>query len=273
MTTYAVGDLQGCLDPLLCLLDEVKFRPGRDRLWLVGDLVNRGPQSLETLEYLYDNRDHVVAVLGNHDLHLLAYAYGYRKASRGDTLAPILESPRRDKLLSWLRTLPLMHWDEALGYAMVHAGIAPQWSLKQALSYSAEVSAALQDNDRLTQYLSSMYGNEPAIWDKKLEGMTRLRVITNYFTRMRFCSAQGQLELSNKGDPTHGPEGFKPWFEYYLANPKNPRVIFGHWAALNGDTGSTKAIGLDTGCVWGNEMTLICLDDGRRWQCHCPGKG
>lgn len=271
MTTYAVGDLQGCLDPLLCLLDEVNFRPGQDRLWLVGDLVNRGPQSLETLEFLYENREHIVAVLGNHDLHLLAYAYGYRKASRGDTLAPILASPRRDQLLGWLRTLPLVHWDEALGYAMVHAGIPPQWSVQQALQYSDEVSQALRDDALIQAFLANMYGNQPALWDERLKGMERLRVITNYCTRMRFCSAKGELELSNKGDPSHGPEGFKPWFEFYLANPENPPVIFGHWAALDGETQSNQAIGLDTGCVWGNKMTMLCLDNGRRWQCHCHG--
>lgn len=271
MTTYAVGDLQGCLDPLLCLLDEVGFKPGRDRLWLVGDLVNRGPQSLETLEFLYHNRTSITAVLGNHDLHLLAHAHGYRKASRGDTLAPILASPRRAELLGWLRTLPLVHWDEAIGYGMVHAGIPPQWSLKQALKRSAEVSAALQDDSRLEQYLANMYGNEPRRWDDNLKGMERLRLITNYCTRMRFCSAQGELELSNKGDPRNGPEGYRPWFEFYLENPNNPPLIFGHWAALDGETRSEKVIGLDTGCVWGNRMTLLCLDDGRRWQCHCSG--
>lgn len=270
MSTYAVGDLQGCLDPLLCLLDEVKFEPGKDTLWLVGDLVNRGPDSLGTLEYLYQMRDHVVAVLGNHDLHLLAHAHGYRKASRGDTLAPILASPKRDELLGWLRQCPLVHWDATLGYGMVHAGIPPQWNLDDALARSQEVSAALQDDQQFEWFLANMYGNEPAQWHDDLTGTDRLRLITNYFTRMRFCNAEGLLELSNKGAPEQAPEGFQPWFEHYLAKADNPPLVFGHWAALDGETRSHRAVGLDTGCVWGNRMTLLCLDNGRRWQCHCP---
>lgn len=269
MTTYAVGDLQGCLDPLLCLLEEVKFQPGPDQLWLVGDLVNRGPKSLETLEYLYSIRDNVVAVLGNHDLHLIAYAYGYRAANSGDTLAPILASPNRDKLLGWLRNLPLVHWDAKLGYAMAHAGIPPQWSIEQALGHSQEVCARLQDDSQIEKFLANMYGNKPAQWNDKLTGMARLRLITNYFTRMRFCNADGLLEFSNKGHPGQAPEGFQPWFEHYLNNPNNPPLVFGHWASLDGETRSNRAIGLDNGCVWGNRMTLLSLDSGRRWQCHC----
>jgi len=272
MATYAVGDLQGCLDPLLCLLDEVGFQPGPDRLWLVGDLVNRGPQSLQTLEYLFAMREHVVCVLGNHDLHLLAYAHGYRKPNRGDTLDDILSSPLRAALLSWLRQMPLVHWDASLGYAMVHAGIPPQWSLHEALAYSAEVAAALTDDHLFESFLANMYGNEPAQWQEDLRGNERLRVITNYFTRMRFCTAEGKLELSNKGEPDEAPAGYQPWYEHYLAKPDNPPLLFGHWAALDGQTHSDRVIGLDTGCVWGNRLTMLCLDNGRRWQCHCPSR-
>ncbi|WP_317930385.1 symmetrical bis(5'-nucleosyl)-tetraphosphatase [Halioxenophilus sp. WMMB6] len=270
MPTYAVGDLQGCLDPLLCLLQEVKFDPTRDRLWLVGDLVNRGPKSAETLAYLYDLRDCVVCVLGNHDLHLLAYAFGHRKASRSDTLHTILEHPEHHQWLAWLRQMPLVHWDESLGYALVHAGIPPQWSIAAALARSAEVEEVLRDDSQFENFLANMYGNKPLIWSDELQGFERLRVITNYFTRMRFCKADGELELTSKEEPGHAPVGYQPWFQHYLAKPDNPPVIFGHWAALNGETHSHKAIGLDTGCVWGNRLTLLCLEDGRRWQCRCP---
>lgn len=270
MATYAVGDLQGCLDPLLCLLDEVDFDWQRDRLWLAGDLVNRGPQSLATLEFLFQRRHAITAVLGNHDLHLVAMAFDKRSPSRGDTLEEILRSPRKDTLISWLRTLPLVHWDQSLDYAMVHAGIAPQWTVADAVNYSAEVERVLQDDQQIDTFLSAMYGNLPAGWSEDLQGLDRLRVITNYCTRMRFVDAQGNLDLAGKGEPVTAPPGFHPWFEDFLAKPNQPKLIFGHWAALNGETHSDRVIGLDTGCVWGNAMTMLCLDDGRRWQCHCP---
>ncbi len=270
MTTYAVGDLQGCLDPLLCLLKEVNFDPQTDRLWLVGDLVNRGPQSLATLEYLYELRHCVVSVLGNHDLHLLAYAYGHRAPSRGDTLDDIIHSPKLPLWLDWLRQMPLLYWDEQFGCALVHAGIPPQWNIDQALALSGEVEACLKDDQALDGFLANMYGNTPSQWRDDLTGTDRLRTITNYFTRMRFCDAQGQLELKHKGEPATAPEGFQPWFEHYLQNPDNPTVIFGHWAALDGATHSHRAIGLDTGCVWGNNLTMLCLETGQRWQCDCP---
>ncbi|PTT87600.1 symmetrical bis(5'-nucleosyl)-tetraphosphatase, partial [Pseudomonas sp. HMWF005] len=182
MTTYAVGDLQGCLEPLKCLLKQVAFNPAHDRLWLVGDLVNRGPQSLETLRFLYGMRESLVCVLGNHDLHLLAAANNIERLKKSDTLREILEAPDATDLLEWLRQQKLMHYDEQRDVAMVHAGIPPQWSLRKALKYAAEAEAALRDDNLLPLYLDGMYGNEPAKWDSDLTGVTRLRVITNYFT-------------------------------------------------------------------------------------------
>ncbi|WP_121238792.1 symmetrical bis(5'-nucleosyl)-tetraphosphatase, partial [Pseudomonas aeruginosa] len=193
MAVYAVGDLQGCLDPLKCLLERVAFDPTKDRLWLVGDLVNRGPQSLETLRFLYAMRESVVSVLGNHDLHLLAVAHKSERLKKSDTLREILEAPDREPLLDWLRHLPLLHYDEQRKVALVHAGIPPQWSLEKARLRAAEVEQALRDDQRLPLFLDGMYGNEPAKWDKKLHGIDRLRVITNYFTRMRFCTEDGKL--------------------------------------------------------------------------------
>lgn len=258
MSTYAVGDIQGCYDVLRRLLDKVAFDPLVDSLWVVGDMVNRGPQSLETLRFIYSlgNRAHVV--LGNHDLHLLAVAHDIRPMSTSDTLQPILDAPDVDTLLHWLRHLPLLHHDNDLNYVMVHAGIAPEWKLSQAKQYASEVERALQ-SDRYVDYLAEMYGNSPLIWNDALTGTTRLRVITNYFTRMRCLDKKGDLNLKNKGLPEKGDIA---WFAYPNRQTQKNRIIFGHWAALAGKTNTANAIGLDTGCVWGNYLTLMRLDDG-----------
>ena len=197
MTVYAVGDLQGCLQPLQCLLKEVAFDPAKDRLWLVGDLVNRGPQSLATLRFLYAMRDALTCVLGNHDLHLLAVAHNRERLKKGDTLQEILDAPDRDDLLNWLRQQKLLHYDAERDTLLVHAGIPPQWTLNKALKRAAEVQDALRDDTRLPLFLEGMYGNQPNRWDKDLQGIARLRVITNYLTRMRFCSAYGSLDLKS----------------------------------------------------------------------------
>jgi bis(5'-nucleosyl)-tetraphosphatase (symmetrical) len=186
MATYAVGDLQGCLEPLQCLLEQVAFDPEKDRLWLVGDLVNRGPQSLATLRFLYSIRESLVCVLGNHDLHLLAAGQNIERLKKTDTLREILAAPDCLELLEWMRQQKLMHYDEQRNIALVHAGIPPQWSLRKALKCAAEVEEALRDDNRFPAYLDGMYGNDPVKWDSDLKGVTRLRVITNYFTRMRF---------------------------------------------------------------------------------------
>jgi bis(5'-nucleosyl)-tetraphosphatase (symmetrical) len=214
MATYAVGDLQGCLQALQCLLKQVAFDPKRDRLWLVGDLVNRGPQSLETLRFLYSIRESLVCVLGNHDLHLLAAGRNIERLKKADTLREIIEAPDSAELLEWLRQQKLMHYDEQRNLVLVHAGIPPQWSLRKALKCAAEVEAALRDDNLLPPYLDGMYGNDPAKWDNDLKGVTRLRVITNYFTRMRFCTAEGKLDLKSKEGLDTAPPGYKPWFQH-----------------------------------------------------------
>ncbi|MEQ9462519.1 MAG: symmetrical bis(5'-nucleosyl)-tetraphosphatase [Haliea sp.] len=271
MATYAVGDIQGCLQPLKCLLKQVGFSPDRDVLWSVGDIVNRGPKCLKTLRFLYEMRDNLVMVLGNHDLHLLAVAAGVRTPSPSDTLGKILAAPDRDKLLNWLTHRPLLHYEH--GYTMVHAGIPPQWSVEDAMRYAWEVEAVLQSPD-CVEFLRTMYGNEPAVWSDDLSGMIRLRVITNYLTRMRYCTKKGVLDLVSKGpSPNPRPEGdskkVSPWFSHKKRKTANDKIIFGHWASIEGHTDSPNTIGLDTGCVWGGAMTLYNLDTGELTACRC----
>ncbi|SEE67985.1 symmetrical bis(5'-nucleosyl)-tetraphosphatase [Pseudomonas coleopterorum] len=273
MAVYAVGDLQGCLEPLKCLLQRVAFDPTKDTLWLVGDLVNRGPSSLETLRYLYAIRESVVCVLGNHDLHLLAVAHNAERLKRGDTLREILEAPDGPQLLDWLRRQKLLHYDEQSNTVLVHAGIPPQWSLRKALRLAAEVEAALGDDNLFQPYLDGMYGNEPNKWDKSLQGAARLRVITNYFTRMRFCTADGKLDLKGKEGADTALPGYAPWFAHKERKTRDLKIIFGHWAALEGRCDAPGVFALDTGCVWGGAMTLLDVDSGVRLSCQCTDQG
>jgi len=273
MATYAVGDLQGCLEPLQCLLEQVAFDPTRDRLWLVGDLVNRGPQSLETLRYLHSIRESLVCVLGNHDLHLLAAWRNIERLKKSDTLREILQAPDCEELLQWLRQQQLMHYDETRNVAMVHAGIAPQWSLKKALKYAAEVEQALRDDNLFEPFLDGMYGNDPAKWDSELKGVTRLRVITNYFTRMRFCTSEGKLDLKTKEGLDTAPAGYAPWFSHKERKTRELKIIFGHWAALEGQCNEPGVFALDSGCVWGGSMTLMNVDTSLRLTCDCDAHG
>ena len=273
MATYAVGDVQGCLEPLKCLLKQVAFDPARDRLWLVGDLINRGPQSLETLRFLYSIRESLVCVLGNHDLHLLAVGQNIERLKKADTLSEILEAPDSADLLEWVRQQKLMHYDEQREIALVHAGIPPQWSLRKALKCAAEVEEALRDDNRFTPYLDGMYGNEPVKWDNDLKGAARLRVITNYFTRMRFCTSDGKLDLKGKEGIDTAPPGYAPWFAHKERKTKGLKIIFGHWAALEGQCNEPGLFALDTGCVWGGAMTLMNVDTFERLQCNCDAHG
>ena len=272
MSTYVVGDIQGCLKPLKCLLREVDFNPKKDVLWSVGDAVNRGPKSLKTLRFLYKMRKSLVMVLGNHDLHLLALAAGVRAPSRSDTLDKLLRAPDRDKLLKWLVKQPLVHHQH--GYTMVHAGIPPQWTVKQAIAYGREVQGVLRSPD-CVDFFKHMYGNEPAVWSDDLHGMERLRVITNYLTRMRYCDKDGVLDLESKGPhpdpgkPAHGPKKVSAWFSHPKRKAAADRILFGHWASIQGHTNSLNAIGLDTGCVWGGYMSLFELDTGQLTRCDC----
>jgi len=273
MATYAVGDLQGCLQPLKCLLERVGFDPAVDRLWLVGDLVNRGPESLETLRYLYSIRQSLVCVLGNHDLHLLAAWHNVERLKKSDTLREIIEAPDAADLLDWLRQQKLLHYDEPRGIALVHAGIAPQWTLGKALELAGEVEQVLRDDSRLQLYLAGMYGNEPTKWSNKLSGVERLRVITNYLTRMRFCTEEGKLDLKSKEGLGTAPKGYKPWFAHKGRRSRHVKIIFGHWAALEGKVDQPDLIALDTGCVWGGAMTLYNIDSGEYHRCECGEDG
>ncbi len=266
MTRYAVGDLQGCFDPLRRLLDRVKFDPARDQLWTVGDMVNRGPQSLECLRFFRELGNSARVVLGNHDLHLLAVAHGARDLKRGDTLQPILDAPDCSELLAWLRKQPLLHHSGT--YTMIHAGIAPQWSIKQAQQLADEISAVLQ-SDRMVDFLYGMYGDTPANWSEDLSDIERWRVITNYFTRLRFCTKDGELDLKTKEGPGTAPPGFMPWFEVPKRKSIGHTLIIGHWAMLMGKTHRNDVIALDTGCVWGNRLTLFNLDTQALLSCEC----
>jgi len=267
MSTYVVGDIQGCLQPLKCLLKKVSFNPDKDVLWSVGDIVNRGPRCLKTLRFLYDMRDNLVLVLGNHDLHLLAVAAGVRPPNRSDTLEKILKAPDKEKLLTWLLHRPLLHHEH--GFTLVHAGIPPQWSIEEAASRAREVEAVLQ-SPACIEFFKHMYGNEPLVWSDELTGMTRLRVITNYLTRMRFCTSQGVLDLDSKGpSPDLGKVAVSAWFSHPRRKTAKDRILFGHWASIEGQTDHANAIGLDTGCVWGGALSLYELETGRWTSCQC----
>lgn len=265
MATYAIGDVQGCYDEMRRLLDAAAFDPRQDRLWLVGDLVNRGAQSLAVLRYVRDLGERAVTVLGNHDLHLLVVAAGVRKPHRGDTLDEILAAPDRDELLAWLRAQRLMH--AGSGYAMVHAGLLPQWSIPQALALAREVEAALQGPEH-GEFLRQMYGNEPVQWHDGLRGYDRLRVVVNAMTRLRLCTGDGVMEFTHKTGPQGAPPGYLPWFDVPGRTSRDTPVLFGHWAAL-GLTLRDDVLGLDSGCVWGRRLTLVRLEDRRVFQCGC----
>lgn len=269
MATYAIGDIQGCLEPLKCLLEKISFDPQKDSLWLAGDLINRGPDTLATLRFLYQLRDRLTIVLGNHDLHFIAVYYGLRKQGKSDTLQQLLSAPDCADLVYWLRQQKLVHRDAHLGYAMVHAGIPPQWSLQEAVTRAQEVEAVLR-SDNPEDFLAGMYGNTPALWRDELTGVERWRVITNYFTRMRFCNAQGELELQTKENADAAPEGFAPWFLFSQRKTAEDKIIFGHWAALEGRVNVPNVFALDTGCVWGGALTAMRLEDGVRFSCKCP---
>ncbi|MEM7408216.1 MAG: symmetrical bis(5'-nucleosyl)-tetraphosphatase [Pseudomonadota bacterium] len=260
MATYAVGDLQGCLRPLLTLLDTVGFGPD-DRLWLVGDLINRGPESLQTLRFVRDLGDACVTVLGNHDLHLLAIACGAAQARRGDTLADILAARDRAELLEWLRFRPLLH--HADGWTMVHAGLPPQWDLATARAAAAELEAVLRGPDSAA-FFASMYGDGPALWSPTLRGAARLRYITNAFTRMRYVTPAGALTLREKGPPASEAPYLSPWFAHPARRSVGHRIVFGHWATLQLDAPVEPGFGvypLDDGCVWGRQLSAIRLED------------
>lgn len=266
MSTYTIGDVQGCFDELQSLLTDINFDPRQDRLWLVGDLVNRGPKSLEVLRFVKNLPDAKV-VLGNHDIHLLALAYGNPYPHH--TLDAVLNAPDRDELITWLRHLPVLHYDAALGYIMVHAGLAPQWDLATAMRCGRELEAALQDDQQIAALLDNLYGNQPDSWHDDLSGWERLRFITNALTRMRYCTADGRLEFSAAGEPGTQPEGYLPWFKVPGRKTRQQKIVFGHWSSLQGITDEPRVFALDTGCVWGKTLTAMRLEDGQLFSVPC----
>lgn len=257
MTLYAVGDIQGCAAEFDALLDAMAFEPGRDELWLVGDLVNRGPDSLGVLRRVIALGDSATCVLGNHDLHLLATAAGIRPAGPGDSFNDVLTAPDAPQLLDWLRRRPLLHHDARLGTVLVHAGIPPVWSLEQALARGGEVTALLS-GPRWRDALDGMYGNEPAIWSEGLPPQQRRRFTINALTRMRFCDRRGRLDLQHTGPPGTQAAGLVPWFDV-PHRACDVHVVFGHWSAL-GLKRRADITALDTGCVWGGALTAVPLD-------------
>ena len=270
MAVYAIGDVQGCYKPLRKLLDLVRFNPAKDQLWLVGDIVNRGPQSLEVLRYVKGLGNSARMVLGNHDLNLLAIAYTDREPRRRDTLSPILRAKDREELLYWLRHRPLLHHNRKLGYTMVHAGLPPQWSLRLARKNARRVEKALQGK-HYKEFLRNMYGDQPDRWSKSLRGWERLRYSTNALTRIRYCGPRGQLDFEAKGAPGSQPTGCVPWFDAPGRKSKKINLVFGHWATL-GTMLRPGLNALDSGCVWGQHLRALRLDQPDRLVVsRCPG--
>lgn len=278
MAVYAVGDLQGCYSPFRRLLERLDFDPARDRLWLVGDLVNRGPESLACLRFVRDLGDAAVTVLGNHDLALLRKAHlGEHALSVDETLKPVLAAPDCGELLDWLRRQKLFHHDPQLGWSMVHAGLAPDWDIATAGALAAEVAHTLAGPD-YGAFLDDLYGNEPDCWSPGLAGTARLRTIVNVMTRMRLCRAGGVLDLDYKGSLEAAPAGLVPWFALPGRASAQERVVFGHWSALGRVAWPEyKVWGVDTGCVWGGALTALRLDSGEPGitaeSCAVAGRG
>jgi bis(5'-nucleosyl)-tetraphosphatase (symmetrical) len=265
MAIYAVGDIQGCHTELVQLLEKIRFNPDSDKLWLVGDLVNRGSDSLQVLRLIKSLGDAAITVLGNHDLHLLAVAYGTGRLHRGDTLDEILNAPDREELLNWLRNQPLLHVEG--NFVLVHAGLLPSWTVEQAASLAGEVERALRGNNYI-EFFAHMYGNQPDTWNNGLSGYKRLRVITNAMTRMRICTNKGAMEFDFKAEQQNIPPEYRPWFDIPDRASAGATVIFGHWSAL-GLMVKDNAIALDTGCLWGGPLTAIRLNDRKVIQVDC----
>lgn len=267
MATYAIGDVQGCYDELCALLDDIGFEPAADRLWFVGDLVNRGPKSLDVLRLAVSLGDAASTVLGNHDLHLIAAANGRVGPRSRDTLDAILDAEDRDALLGWLRNSPVFHTDDALGVSLVHAGLAPPWTIADAQRLARELEACLR-GPGCEDFLAEMYGNEPDRWSDSLEGPARLRIITNAFTRIRYCRGDGSLVVDEKRPPQEAPPGLYPWYAHPDRRSRGTPIVFGHWAALQMSEAEEDAHGvyhIDHGCVWGGRLTALRLEDMRRF--------
>ena len=262
MAVYAIGDIQGCQDELSRLLDVLKADPAADEFWFVGDLVNRGPASLQVLRQVRSLGRAAVVVLGNHDLHLLAFAQRRDLAGAGDELRPVLTAPDGEELVQWLRQRPLAHYRPDLNALMVHAGVAPEWDPLQTVKLAREVESVLR-GPGCAAFLAAMYGNQPERWSPQLAGMDRLRFIVNCLTRTRYCQPDGRMDFQHNGPPGTQPAELVPWFEMPNRATQSVRVVFGHWSSL-GLVQRANLIGLDTGCVWGRSLTAVRLDGPAR---------
>ncbi len=269
MATYAIGDIQGCYDQLQQLLDKIGFDPARDTLWFAGDLVNRGPQSLEVLRFVKSLGERAITVLGNHDLHLLAvWQDKHHHFKSNDTLLPVIRAADRDELLEWLRRRPLLHYDAGLDYLLVHAGLPPQWDTETAMRCAREVETTLR-GEQFRDFLENMYGNKPKRWSEQLGGWDRLRFAVNCFTRLRFCTAEGELDFHHKGKPGGDDTEVLPWFKVPGRRNRGQRILFGHWSTL-GLYADDNVRAIDTGCLWGGALTALRLDDDSVTQLACP---
>ena len=265
MATYAIGDVQGCFEELTALLGVIGFDRNNDRLWFVGDLVNRGPASLATLRFVRDLGERATTTLGNHDLHLLALAHGFVRRRLDDTLEEVLAAPDRDSLLDWLRHRPMLHVEA--NYVLVHAGLLPQWDIATAKALAGEVEAELR-GARHRGFLEQLYGSRPDRWSDGLRGVERLRVVVNAMTRLRFCTPEGVMEFNAKGETAEAPAGYLPWFDVLGRKSAGHTVICGHWSAL-GLRVAPNLLALDSGCVWGGKLSAIRLEDRRLYQVPC----
>jgi bis(5'-nucleosyl)-tetraphosphatase (symmetrical) len=269
MARWAIGDVQGCSEELEALLARIRFNSDRDRLWFVGDLVNRGPHSLRTLRLVRSLDANAVCVLGNHDLHLLAVALAGARLRRHDTLEDVLGAPDRDTLIEWLLQRPLAHQDPGHPELLVHAGLVPQWTIAQTLQLAAEVQQALLDDPH--GLLSRLYGDRPDRWEPTLAGFARLRFTINVCTRLRFCTSDGRISFEQKGPPDSAAPPWLPWYRIPQRASRGRRIVFGHWSAL-GLHDADGVLGLDTGCVWGGALTAVDLDAAQTAPLSVPSR-
>jgi bis(5'-nucleosyl)-tetraphosphatase (symmetrical) len=267
MATYAIGDVQGCFSALTTLLEQIRFDPAGDRLWFVGDLVNRGPDSVSVLRHVKGLGRAAVTVLGNHDLHLLAVANGCRPARPKDTFHDVLDAPDRDELLAWLRNRPLVYRED--NFLLLHAGLLPEWPVSQAETLARDAEQALRSTD-YRALLRSLYQDGPRRWSQELTGMSRLTLITKVLTRLRVCSATGEIEWDFTGTPDQAPDGYLPWFQVPNRSSAKATVICGHWAAM-GLHVRDNLLALDGGCVWGRQLVAVRLEDRQVFQVSCTG--
>lgn len=270
MATYAIGDVQGCYDDLVRLLDKIQFDATNDQLWFCGDIINRGPKSLETIRFIKSLNDSAITILGNHDLHFLAVASLDNKPARHDTFSDILNANDKDELVNWLRFQKLFHHDPALDISMVHAGIPIQWTINDAIAFSTEIENALQ-SDKAYDFFTHMYGNYPHQWHDSLKSWDRYRFITNVFTRMRYCGIDGRPDYKFKGDIGTQPSHLTPWFMHEKRLTKDDDIIFGHWSTLS-NVKQKNIYAIDTGCLWSQNLTALRIDTEikQRIQIDCP---